>query len=579
MIRRVHAKAKEVVRLHWKRTVLLVIGGLLVPFTIAQLLYPTNTLLPFTTIDGQNMSGWNKSAAIERLNAAYSQEQIHLYFGTENQEPYRSPKPADIGITIANEERIGAMNYPWYLRIAPGSLLWGHLVVQPSGEPLYTRGDAVLSNYIETQLEGSCVIEPRDASIKVENNELKVERGFSGGTCKEEDIQRLLSEVHVNIASKTRVDVPLDVIPATVDNTEAEELAAKLSDTIQDGIPITLGSETFTLPREQLVSWLDFAVSVDGIDYNFNADRANAYLNEQFASKVASPAGITKITTYDFVETSRQTGASGRALDTSATLATIKDYIAGTLAQPSVKTQVTAPTVQYTRSYSPTYEGLAALMKNYATSHPGTYGVALIELSGQYRRASYSGSQQFTTASTYKLFVAYSTLLRIESGAWKWSDQVHGGRDLSKCFDDMIVLSDNECAHTLLEKIGFTNITNEARAIGCVNTSFLGSDGIKTTADDLALLLAQLQTGQILRQQSSRDTLINAMKRNIYRQGIPKGVSGTVADKVGFLDGLLHDAAIVYSTTGPYVLVILTDGSSWANIAELTRQLEAQRLQ
>jgi beta-lactamase class A len=69
------------------------------------------------------------------------------------------------------------------------------------------------------------------------------------------------------------------------------------------------------------------------------------------------------------------------------------------------------------------------------------------------------------------------------------------------------------------------------------------------------------------------------MKRNIYRQGIPKGINATVANKVGFLDGLLHDAAIVYASTGPYVLVIMTDGSSWANIAELTRQIEALRLQ
>jgi len=73
--------------------------------------------------------------------------------------------------------------------------------------------------------------------------------------------------------------------------------------------------------------------------------------------------------------------------------------------------------------------------------------------------------------------------------------------------------------------------------------------------------------------------LIDAMKRNVYRQGIPKGVSSVVADKVGFMDALLHDAAIVYGPTGPYTLVIMTNGSSWANIAELTRQIEALRIQ
>jgi beta-lactamase class A len=65
----------------------------------------------------------------------------------------------------------------------------------------------------------------------------------------------------------------------------------------------------------------------------------------------------------------------------------------------------------------------------------------------------------------------------------------------------------------------------------------------------------------------------------VYRQGIPAGASGAVADKVGFIDALLHDSAIVYSPSGTYVLAIMTDGSSWANIAQLTREIEALRNQ
>ena len=149
---------------------------------------------------------------------------------------------------------------------------------------------------------------------------------------------------------------------------------------------------------------------------------------------------------------------------------------------------------------------------------------------------------------------------------------------MTKCFDDMIVRSDNACAEALLKKIGFTPITNEAKAFGATRTSFLGSSGIKSTAEDESLFLSLLYSGQILSQQSSRDVLINALKRNIYRQGVPAGMPGvTVANKVGFLDGLFHDAAIVYSPSGTYVLTVLTEGSSWANIAELTRQLEMLR--
>jgi len=311
----------------------------------------------------------------------------------------------------------------------------------------------------------------------------------------------------------------------------------------------------------------------------FNADRASAYLGTALAAKVAVAPGVTKVSTYDFVETSRQTGPSGQALDKAGTLAGLKSYVAGATKEVRAATAAVAPSISYVRSYSPTNVGLSALMKYYAEAHPGTYSVALAELSGQYRRASYNSNQSFTTASTYKLFVAYSTLLRVEAGTWQWSDQIQGGRSLATCFDDMIVKSDNACGEALLTKIGYATITNEAHAIGCDDTSFMGKDGIKTTADDLSLLLGMVQTGQVLGQQTSRDRLIDAMKRNVYRQGIPKGVGSVVADKVGFMDALLHDAAIVYGPTGPYTLVIMTNGSSWANIAELTRQIEALRIQ
>ena len=237
--------------------------------------------------------------------------------------------------------------------------------------------------------------------------------------------------------------------------------------------------------------------------------------------------------------------------------------------------RVVQPKIEYSRSYSPTDTGLSALLQQYAESHPGTYGVSLVELSGQRRRAAYQDTKQFRTASTYKLFVAYSTLKRVESGVWKWSDAVSGGRNLEKCFDDMIVKSDNPCAEALLTKIGFRAITDEMKSIGLTGTSFLGDIPL-TTAGDLSTFNASLESGQLL-SADSRTRLLGAMKRNIYRQGIPAGTSSQVADKVGFLDGLLHDAAIIYTPSGPAVLSIMTDGSSWATIADLTKQIEALR--
>jgi beta-lactamase class A len=140
----------------------------------------------------------------------------------------------------------------------------------------------------------------------------------------------------------------------------------------------------------------------------------------------------------------------------------------------------------------------------------------------------------------------------------------------------MIIKSDNPCAEALLQKIGFREITDEAKKIGLKNTTFLEGDRPLTSAGDLAVFLATLESGQML-QPASRAKLLDAMKRNIFRQGIPAGANGQVADKVGFLDNFLHDAAVVYSPNGTYVLSVMSEDSSWAKIAELTRAIEKLR--
>lgn len=211
------------------------------------------------------------------------------------------------------------------------------------------------------------------------------------------------------------------------------------------------------------------------------------------------------------------------------------------------------------------------MLANYAKDHPGTFGVSLIELDGKKRRADFQGDKQFVTASTYKLFVAYSLLKQIDAGKRDWESN-------ASCFNKMISNSDNPCSEAFLQSLGLANVTKDIQAIGLKNSTFMKSGGPFTTANDLTLLLGMIATGQNF-SSINQQRLIAAMKANVYRNGIPAGASGQVADKVGFLNGLLHDAAIVYSPKGIYVLAIMTDGSSWATIADLARQIDTLRAQ
>jgi beta-lactamase class A len=323
---------------------------------------------------------------------------------------------------------------------------------------------------------------------------------------------------------------------------------------------------------------MDFAIEDGTLTPRLSNERAAEFMAKNIAPKVAVAAGVTKVTTNDFIETSRRDGPNGQALHIENTLANILAYLKGERDEAAVVTDLTAPRVEYWRSYSPTDTGLSALLTNFAKDHVGTFGVSFVELSGQHRRATYNETRSFVTASTYKLFVAYGTLRRIDAGTWGWDDaNIADGRNLATCFDDMIVKSDNACAQALLKKIGYQKLTDEVKEIGLDDTSFVSDITPHSTAADESLFLAQLELSQLPISSASRDRMLGAMKRNIYRQGVPAGASGQVADKVGFLWGLLHDSAIVYWGCGSFVLVVLSDGSCWGAFADLTREIEALR--
>ena len=562
-------------KLHKKQLTYGLVGVLLIVVT-GQIFYPGEKLVPFAKIDGQEFSGWSKSDAATRLNELYAADTIGIQL-EEGKPAVRMATLSELGISAKNEERIEAVSYPWYLRIIPTSILWAHIFQHPA-EPQYATDQTALANYITQHFGESCQIAPTNANLEFKDNEVKVVPASDGGMCKREEVEQKLKDVKSSLVKENTVLVPVEIIKPAINDIQAEEFKAQLEAQVKDGLVLTVEGSQQTIPRGDVFSWLTFKNEAS-LDIAFDTPKASEYFNQNITPKVAKPAGISKITTHDFVETARINGATGQTLDIPATLAGMRDILLKKADTVMAKVTALPPKVEYTRSYSATDTGLSALIKHYAEDHPGAFGISLIELSGKNRRAEYQQDKPFTTASTYKLFVAHSALKRVEEGSWQWSDAIQGGRSLERCFDDMIVKSDNACAEAMLQKIGFREITSEIQALGLKNSTFLKGDSPQTTAGDLSNFLAILNAGQMLSQQSSRDRLINAMKRNIYRQGIPAGASGQVADKVGFLNGLFHDAAIVYSPSGTYVLTIMSDGSNWGVLADLTRKIEALRAQ
>lgn len=556
---------------NWKRTVIIGTGTIIIGLIAAQVIYPWDRLPLYATIDGIDVGGQTISQASKEIDTLYANKSFSLYFG-DNQKPQKSIKPATIGLAIRSEQQVQSREYSWWLRLIPTSLWWAHIVGQER-PPSYERNEAKISEYVSKEIGDACDVKPINATLVYKEKKLKVIPATAGGTCQLDDVKKILGSAQPTILNSS-IRIPMKSLPVTVLDGAAQSLAEKLEQKTKN-ISITTSNGIVTIEQDTMMSWLDFSEVEGRLVATVNADRASEFFSKQVAPKVAIPAGITRITTYDFTEVSRTNGNAGLAMDYPKTVQQLNTWLDDKADKPVVSLSIVAPTKTYTRTYSPTDVGITALITQFAEGRAGIFGVGFAELDGLGRRAVYQENRIFQTASTYKLYVAYSTLKRIESGQWSWSDQVVGGRDIAKCFDDMIVKSDNPCANVLLERIGYTTATNEIKAIGLSKSSFVTSYK-QTTAQDLTTFLGALYSGQIL-SPSGTQTLISAMQRNIYRKGIPAGTGVPVADKVGFLYGLLHDAAIVYSPKGTYVLAILTDGSSWSAIADLARQIEALR--
>lgn len=558
-----------------KKIILSAVAVVLLATITFQYVYATDTLLPFAKIDGVAVGGKSKAEAINILNRAYADVKVPIYFSSDTKLKVASSY-ADLGVKVDNKQRVEEVDYPWYVRLVPSSVLWYGFVDQ-SQSPQVVRDSKRLDVYFAEHFGADCTLDPVNATILIKDEKLNVKPSISGGTCDYKELHPKLEKVDILLKPNNIVVNGTTKNPAVSDDM-AEKEKHRMEELLSRGVQLQVGDKVEQLSVKDIYSLLGYSTNEGVLTALLDAQKTEPWLEEKYGKQLAVTPGTTKVVTRDFTEISRVNGKNGQAIDASATRQALEQQLRGKDEVSKAVTKTVAPKVQYERSYSPTDEGLSALLKNFAESHTGSYGISMVELGGKGRRADYNGTTQFTTASTYKLFVVYSALLRVESGSWRLSDQISGGRDLAKCIDDTIVQSDNACAEAMLKKIGYAAVTNEARAIGATSTSFLGSNGIKSTARDEATFMGALYSGQLLSQQSSRDRMISALKRNVYRKGIPAGLPGiTVADKVGFLDGLLHDASIVYSPSGTYVLVILTDNSSWANIAELAKQIEALR--
>lgn len=188
-----------------------------------------------------------------------------------------------------------------------------------------------------------------------------------------------------------------------------------------------------------------------------------------------------------------------------------------------------------------------------------------------------------SSASTIKLFIMAKVFHQIKTGdldlkqtfmvteADRIEDTLPRGAVYT--IEELIILmisrSDNIAANLLIDAVGMQNINCFIKELGIPNTvlqrkmldfdaRITGKDNL-TTASDLTKFLELLYLGEVIDPEYSK-VMLDILKKHSpkpwWSRSLPREV--IIAHKDGNLEGIEHDAGIVFSSQGDYIFTLLT---------------------
>jgi beta-lactamase class A len=197
---------------------------------------------------------------------------------------------------------------------------------------------------------------------------------------------------------------------------------------------------------------------------------------------------------------------------------------------------------------------------------------------------TYNEKERYDAASLYKLWVMGTVYDKVRSGEISETDVL--SRDiatLNKRFnisqDDaeikegsirlsvgnalnrMITVSDNYSALLLAEKIRLSNVSKYLVSLDLSESRVGTAGGVpRSTVGDTAKFLEKLYNGE-LAESSLSAKMMELLKGQTINHKIPKYLprETVIAHKTGELNGFSHDAAIVFTESDDYLLVIMTE--------------------
>jgi len=529
---------RKVRRLVTKKYIWMPIVGVFVLILAVQLVWPSSYSRPLTSWADLSVSLSRTDAIVQTCETQVDDKEVSLK--SKGSEVLHIVKPADVGASFDCKALAGRLtSYPYTSRLVPFSLF----------KRLADRGPQLRVERIDKtdpaleSLSSNLAVAPHNAEVEINAGVVGVSKEVAGSTFDVDQTVTQLERVTWPQSGSSRMTGKR--VTAAVTGKDLQPVVDSLEGILSSGMKLQYKDKSTTVDRSILGSWMSVSINdKNQPEVTYHTESIQKYL----VDNTKTLKGALAMPSLDAVVSSKIITSS---LEKSEPQATMSLIVVGSKSPISATPESIK---QYVSELEGRGESVALFVKKIGG---GTqYGA--------------NAERVYTSASTYKLFVAYSIMKRIDAGELSWSSPIIG-TTTEACFERMIVVSDNACPEAFLAQYGFGAVQAEARAIGASQASF-SPGNMRISAQSLAVLLEKLDNGSLV-SADSRGRLFGLMRRQVYRRGIPAGTTYQVADKVGFLYALLHDASIVETPQGSYVVVIMTDNSSWGRIAELTRMI------
>lgn len=514
---------------------------------VAQLAFPSGRAVYGVSFSGQDI-GLRSSSEIASTIRQANTASVAL---AANEQRYDISLEG-VGLGYDTDALSAALSdYPLTQRLLPFSFLF-HEPELPEELLRITDPQVLAAFTADVQRSGNA--DPIEGTISVEGGALEVAYSTQGREYRQDDILEFF-KLRARGAFLGSDELPFAVLPAQNTKAHLDQLVSAY-----ESIPamtLTQGDQRFDITADSIRPAISFAPDASGL-VHMQAD--------------ASALSMTLEPVVDalfIAPTADTVGAEVDIMQTASALAVAAE-------QGIAEAAVVQRSLEYSAAgafYPQTSAGIQAIIDDWQAAHP-TYklGVVFDEIGGHERNAQLNPDDMFFSASVYKSLVAWYLLDEVDRGVRDPNDTIALGLGLEGCLTKMIIISESVCAETALYGFGGWGVLDEFIASHGIDNITL-SNGVKISAGGITQFLAKLEAGELLSPEST-EKLLDYMKRQNYRTGIPAGVLGDdVADKVGLSQGSWHDVGVVYDPSTTYVLSVLTIGSSLYTIADLAEQI------